>query len=826
MTIVDAPATVRVGETAVLRGQATDADDEQLIYRWRGERLDLLSDTTSIAPTFTPDEIGDFRFLFVAIDGDPQESEPAETVITVVDPLPIAAFVATPSTGKVPLVVFLTNSSENGVTYLWSFGNGDTSTDADPPSYTYDEMGAYDIVLEVTGASGRVDSTSQRIVVADRDRPDLQVLPIELEDETGSAVTSASSGESIAFTVSVSNGGNVPSPGFLLQVFHDDSGAPYFSAVGPALVAQDAADFSTPLWIAEAGAHEVRADIIPSALGVEEVNSSNDSAELSFSVNGTPVADAGPDIDILAGLAALIDGSGSSDPDGDDLTYTWRQTAGPEVDLYNAASATPAIVPVEPGTYVFALVVSDGITVSKADEVEVRVVGRNTPPVADAGGDQTVEVGDVVVLDGSGSSDVDEDVLIYSWTQTSGSAVQLSDPAASAPSFTTADPGTYSFALIVNDGTVDSEPDAVTVTVEPPPNQPPLASAGPNQTVDVNDPVQLDGSGSSDPDGDPLTFSWTAPVGIDLSDPGDERPGFTPAQAGTLLVTLTVNDGELDSEVDSVSIIVEGPGPTTPVANAGLDQVITFGDVVQLDGSESRDADGDLLTYSWSQTAGISVELSDADAAVATFVAPDSGRYAFVLVVSDGVRESAPDEIQLIALLANQPPIADAGPDQTVTVGDVVLLDASGSSDPYIGEVVRYEWTAPEGISLVSDDEVTASFTATTSGVFALSLVVSDGSLDSEPDEVVITVQEPNAPPVADAGPDQQIEVGITVQLDGFGSSDPEDDVLSFSWTQISGPEITLSNADLCIARLHPPGSGCVRVLAGHRRRTSLQCRR
>ena len=131
----------------------------------------------------------------------------------------------------------------------------------------------------------------------------------------------------------------------------------------------------------------------------------------------------------------------------------------------------------------------------------------------------------------------------------------------------------------------------------------------------------------------------------------------------------------------------------------------------------------------------------------ATFVAPDSGQYVFSLVVSDGLTSSSRDKVRIIAVLQNAQPIADAGPDQTVSLGDTVQLDGSGSEDPFLGKIVSYRWEAPEEISLQQGDEVgKASFVASVTGVFIIVLVVSDGSLDSEPDEMIVTVEDPDAP--------------------------------------------------------------------------------
>jgi K319L-like, PKD domain len=188
------------------------------------------------------------------------------------------------------------------------------------------------------------------------------------------------------------------------------------------------------------------------------------------------------------------------------------------------------------------------------------------PPVANAGPDQAVLfVGQVVTLDGSGSSDADGDPLTFRWSFTSrppGSQAALSNPNIPNPTFVADVLGPYVVQLLVNDGTVDSPPDTVMiVTAE---NTPPVANAGPDQTVFVGEVVTLDGSGSSDPDGKPLplTFSWTLTTPLYsqalLSDPNLVNPTFVADQPGTYVARLIVNDGILNSPADEVIITAVG----------------------------------------------------------------------------------------------------------------------------------------------------------------------------------------------------------------------------------------------------------------------------
>jgi hypothetical protein len=260
-----------------------------------------------------------------------------------------------------------------------------------------------------------------------------------------------------------------------------------------------------------------------------------------------------------------LDGSGSHDPDGTALTYSWAfssRPGGSSATLSSASAVKPTFTADVPGDFVVRLVVSDGLASSPADFVTITAtVPGNTPPVADAGDDQTVAVDALVQLDGSGSSDADGNGLTYAWSFTSvpaGSAAALSDPTAVDPTFTADLQGDYVVALTVNDGTVSSAPDQVTITATPE-NQAPVADAGEDQTVLVDEVVQLDGSGSSDPDGGAVSYSWafvSRPGGsaAALTNPTTVNPTFTADVEGDFVLSLTVSDGLLTSDPDYVTV--------------------------------------------------------------------------------------------------------------------------------------------------------------------------------------------------------------------------------------------------------------------------------
>ena len=201
-------------------------------------------------------------------------------------------------------------------------------------------------------------------------------------------------------------------------------------------------------------------------------NGSTDAFDIYLAVptiqNNPPVANAGPDQSVYVNDTVTLDGSGSTDADGNLLTYSWTVTSTPAGSLAALSSSTsvnPTFTVDKAGTYVVSLMVNDGTVNSAADTVTISTL--NSAPVANAGADQTPYVNDTVTLDGSGSYDVDGNLLTYSWAFTTvpaGSSAALSSSTSVNPTFTVDKAGTYEVSLIVNDGTVDSAADMVTIS--------------------------------------------------------------------------------------------------------------------------------------------------------------------------------------------------------------------------------------------------------------------------------------------------------------------------------------------------------------------------
>ena len=393
-------------------------------------------------------------------------------------------------------------------------------------------------------------------------------------------------------------------------------------------------------------------------------------------------------------------------------------------------------------------------------------------------------MGNEINFNGENSSDGDGDGLSYQWSITSapvGSTAAIINGDTPLASLLGDLPGDYSIQLIVNDGTEDSAAVTASITLT---NTAPVANAGEDMKVDLNGSVKLNGSASADIDGQALAFEWViveAPDGSSayLDSSVDIMPTLLGIDLpGSYQVDLTVNDGFETSEVDSV---VFSTNNAAPKADAGADVGgKAVGDTVMLDGTKSNDLEGDSLTYSWAFTdnipSGSSAVLENPDTSMPSFTIDVKGSYELALTVSDGELSSTD---MVLVNVGNSAPVAEAGANQVVMIGDQVQLDGSTSTD-IDGDTLTFSWSildAPQGsVSTLEDSsKINTSFSPDIDGHYVIQLVVSDGVLEAT-DSVEIDVSAvENLPPVANAGAAQFFEMpGETVVLDGSSSTDPE----------------------------------------------------
>ena len=316
------------------------------------------------------------------------------------------------------------------------------------------------------------------------------------------------------------------------------------------------------------------------ALGTTVVNcnatdSANNTSSGSFNVtvistasNNQPVANAGIPQTVSAGISVTLDGSASSDPDGDALQYQWSLVAVPQGSqsaVINANSVIASFAADMTGDYIAQLIVTDIHNLrSVASRVTITVI--NNAPVADAGSVQSVMVGDLVTLDGSLSSDVNGDVLSYRWTLTvpTGSSAVLSNAASATPQFSVDVAGLYTAQLIVNDGLIDSTAATVTITAQQPPDAPPTITAPADIRVASSGyltPVTLGVATAADAEDGPLT-----PV-------ANNTGPFAP---GRYEIVWSVTDSG-NNTVSAIQVV-----EVLPLLDLPLDQQAEVGSLIQL----------------------------------------------------------------------------------------------------------------------------------------------------------------------------------------------------------------------------------------------------
>ncbi|MGD2029767.1 MAG: PKD domain-containing protein [Desulfobacterales bacterium] len=367
----------------------------------------------------------------------------------------------------------------------------------------------------------------------------------------------------------------------------------------------------------------------------------------------------------------------------------------------------------ETKTYCFVARAFDTQGLESGNSIEVCQATANQSPTADAGPDQTVGEGQGVLLNGSNSTDPDDGIASYHWTQTGGSTVTLSDPDGIQPTFIAPDVGpagaALTFELSVTDysGLQSKDSCVVNVTWE---NEPPQADAGSNQTVNEDSIVTLDGINSLDIDDGIASYSWEQISGpaIILSDSASCQTSFTApnveSDGVSLTFNLTVTDagGLFDTDSCVVNITWQNQPPTAVVTPDYTET--TEGTLVTLDGSASTDPDDGIGSYLWSQVEGDPVSLTDSTSSITSFTTPKSDSFGknlkFKLTVKDfgGLKGTADS-----AVYVSQSTSTNSPPNVTITSptegacfdSSAGIIFVGSASDPEDGDLAdSLVWTS------------------------------------------------------------------------------------------------------------------------------------
>ncbi|MBI4867416.1 MAG: hypothetical protein HY816_10745 [Candidatus Wallbacteria bacterium] len=658
-TALPGPArTAQPGAIELDGSASTSPGGLPLTYRWRqvsGPQTVSLAGADTARPRFTALAAGGYLLELIVNNGR-VDSFPARVTVTISD-LPPVADAGPPLTVDVGQAFAFhgeaSRDPNNGkLTYAWTALAGSLpaagATTGALPLFRPDRARYYPIQLTVTDAGGNPGTAltglivnggiGNRIPTADAglDRTARTNTVVTLD---GSA-SADSDGNALAYRWTFVRGPETVS-------LTPNGPRALFSPLREGLYEFD-------LVVNDSGAGDPQRDSAPSRVKI-----------LVNGINTVPTAAPGPDQVVVTGSRVVLDGRGSSDADRDFLTYRWSQVGGASVALSSIVSAAPVFVPTLSGVHTFQLVVNDSLADSRPAQVRVRVDSpTNHVPVANGGNDLTAATGNVVTLDGRQSFDEDGTPLAYIWTQRSGANLTLSGFAGPTPSFTPSIAGLYVFELTVSDGVNLSTPDRVEISVSSPGNRPPTANAGADQAVFVGSTpltVRLDGSRSSDPDGQtPLSYVWTQLEGTNVSllpDPSTPTPSFTAPGVGNLRFSLVVRDKTgLRSTADEVIITVADGTNAPPLArinsgSPGGNEVVrsSLNSQVTLDASASASLNGSTVTFLWEQTAGPPVVLSSRNSAQVSFIPRVSSTYTFKVTVTDGLGNASTSTVTVFA---------------------------------------------------------------------------------------------------------------------------------------------------------------------------------
>jgi len=460
---------INFGQTAQLNGSASDPDGDPMTYAWTivsapAGSVAVLSNSTILNPTFTPDEQGSYLFALVATDNSGLSSAPSTVAVSTNNHQPVANagddVIMEANTSVVLDGSASYDPDDDTITYTWRvitapMGSGGDSTIYDvhiaKPSFSPDIRGDYVIGLIVN--DGKVDSVEDTMKVHV-----LNNLPVA--DAGSSQSLHSAYGTPLVFNLdgSASHDPDGDSLTYKWRIISKPSGSTAFlsslTEVNPTLTT------NIP------GAYVVGLIVNDGA-----IDSSEATVTLNYT-NATPVANAGSNTSQHTAYGTPnvfhLDGSGSSDGDGDGLSYTWTLKSWPSgssAALSNRYIENPTITADRLGSYVIGLVVSDGF--ASSTESTVTITYTNSTPTAVAGTYANVHYADRgnVALDGGNSSDLDDDPITYAWTMTarpSGSTAVLNNPNSQTPWFAMDLPGTYTITLTVSDGFATS---ASTTTV-------------------------------------------------------------------------------------------------------------------------------------------------------------------------------------------------------------------------------------------------------------------------------------------------------------------------------------------------------------------------
>ncbi len=614
--------------------------------------------------------------------------------------------------------------------FTWSFGDG-TSASGATVSHVYSRSGVYSVTLRV------VDETRHsKAVGVDEAKVVINAPPVAIAGNDKAAAP----GDKLTF-----NGRNSYDPDGKLESYKWE----FSDGEGTSSRSRTIRTFKEP-------------GIYTATLTVTDKSGArNNQAQdkVVIKVNHQPEAVTVPSI-LTNNLAVQFDGSASTDADGDKINYTWDfgdgspPKFGAKVShLYKNGGLYPAI-----------LTVDDGAGLSNSRNSASVTVQINEPPKADAGEDTTVCAGDVIIFNGARSSDPEGGVLKFNWDFGDGTSAEGVN---ATKTYTIG--GVYQVTLTISDDSGlpgNTDIDQIIIRVA----ESPVADAGEDQFVGVNQEVRFDGTKSTDIDGLVNSYYW------DFGD-GETGGGPTPTHvytdAGVYRITLIITGDKMgdcsNQDTDEMTVTVYD----APKAEFECEKIVPAGTRVQFDASKSVSRMAKIVDWSWDFGDG-----TTGSGGNTSHTYPNAGKYIVSLKVTTDSKTEYNFAMAKQLITVNARPVAEAGENVFTGINQTVLFHGGGSKDPD-GVITAFNWDFGDG-NKAEGVQVRHQYSA--SGRYTVTLnVIDDTELENnwDIDTLYVTVNET---PIALIECKENVSAGDSVLFNGAESADPDGSIAGYSW--------------------------------------------
>ncbi len=730
VAILSAPSVIALGKTVTLNaGDSYDSDGKiiKYIFEIMGEKI------TTKKPYYKYkfDVPGKYNIKVIVSDnaGYPNSLSSAHKEI-IVNSSPVATIKSPPKGAINETIIFDASQSLDSdgeiIGYRWDFGDGQDGS-GKIIRHQFEKAGKYTVKLSVTDNSGVENNTAVTSTVIVINSP-----PIA---DAGS-YRASSAGQKILFSGSKS----YDKDGKIVLYEWDFGDGKSATGMNVYHVYNAPGDYNVKLTVTDNSS----------------TSSSTASAITDVHINFPPVA--------IIKAPSLItinpvefDASQSYDKDGKIIDYQWDFGDG-----NRGSGQTVNHTYIKPGTYTVQLkIIDDSNTLTQYANVSHTII-INALPIADAGKNQLVAVGEEFKLDGRQSNDPDGKIASYRWFL-DGKEISTE----SHFTYKLNSSGAYSFLLKVTDDSHDPaaiDYDDVSINV----NAAPIADFSVPQRLDPNKTYRFSAKNCYDPDGDALSYAWI------LNNKIFKGKEFTHhfKDEGLYTLKLIIDDQKgLTNSKQSITKTIWVNG--RPIAIAGND-VLTNRFEISLDASSSSDPDDDLLSFKWILGDG-----SVMNGPKIFHRYKKGGIYPVKLIVSDNKGFSNSENTDNIIVHINRPPVADAGSNIESCAGCTVLFDGSASYDED-KDLLKYHWDFGDGSI---SEEMSPIHRYERKGLYRVRLKVTDNSGlpgNESQDDILATVFDS---PVASFTVDKKTTcVNRPINFDASSSTDIDGVVNAFMW--------------------------------------------